>query len=91
MLEVSDSTPERVVFEAISDTSHIAHWMTWKSAEVTWTPIATGETQVTWTLRYDRELDPVFWFAPTERTAVALTADYLLDSLLPPEVSRVAP
>ena len=87
VLEVSESTPGRVVFDAISDTSHIAHWMTWRSAEVTWAEVAPGRTDVTWTLRYDRELDPVFWFGPTERGAVALTAAYLLDCLLPPEVS----
>ncbi len=91
LLEVTDAAPDRVVFAAVSDTSHIAHWMTWHSAEVTWTPVAPNETAVTWTLRYDRELDPVFWFAPTERQAVTLAAAYLLDCLLPPEVSRVAP
>lgn len=90
LLEVSSSDPGHVVFEAVSDTSHIAHWMTWHSAEIAWALTPSGETHVTWTLRYDRELDPVFWFAPTERKAVELTASYLLDCLLPPEVSRGA-
>lgn len=87
LLEVWSSVPGRVVFGAISDTSHIAHWLTWRSAEVSWSEVAPGQTAVTWTLRYDRELDPVVWFAPTERYAVRLAVEYLLDNLLPPEVS----
>lgn len=86
LLEVWSAAPGRVVFGAVSDTSHIAHWLTWRSAEVSWAEVAPGQTEVTWTLRYDRELDPVVWFAPTERYAVRLAAEYLLDNLLPPEV-----
>ncbi|MFT4979369.1 MAG: hypothetical protein ACI8S6_005279 [Myxococcota bacterium] len=90
LLEVWSSAPGRVVFGAVSDTSHVAHWLSWDSAEVTWEESAPGQTTVTWTLRYDRELDPMVWFAPTERYAVRLATQYLLDSLLPPEVDDVA-
>jgi len=90
LLEVWSSSPGRVVFGAVSDTSHVAHWLRWRSAEVTWSEVAPGQTAVTWTFRYDRELDPMVWFAPTERYAVRLTAEYLLDCLLPPGVDDVA-
>ena len=87
LLEVGHAAPGAVTFNALSDSSHIAHWLTWKRAEVRWAEVAPGQTRVEWALHYDRELDPWIWFRPTERYAVWLTAEYLLDCLLPPEVS----
>ncbi|MEL6343773.1 MAG: hypothetical protein AAFV53_11620 [Myxococcota bacterium] len=84
LLEVWSRSPERVVFGAVSDTSHVAHWLTWRSAEVEWQPVDAERTRVRWTFRYDRDLDPMLWFKPMERYAVWLTAEYLLDCLLPP-------
>lgn len=91
VLEVGHTAPGEVTFEAIRDSSHVAHWLTWRRAEVRWEAVAPGQTRVEWRLLYDRELDPWIWFRPTERYAVGLTADYLLDCLLPPEVTDVAP
>ncbi len=81
MMEVWSVEPGRVVFGCVEDTSHIAHWLDWKSAEVTWREDG-GVTQVDWTMRYDRALAPAIWFAPTERLAVEIATGYLLDSLL---------
>ena len=68
----------------------MAHWLTWKDAQVRWEAVGPDRTAVSWTLRYDRELDPALWFGPVERATVALTADYLMDCLLPPEVPHAA-
>ena len=81
LMEVWSVEPGRVVFGCVADTSHIAHWLDWKSAEVTWND-HDGEMQVDWTMRYDRALAPAIWFAPTERIAVKIATGYLLDSLL---------
>ena len=81
VMEVWDAAPGRVVFGVIEDTSHIAHWLTWRSAEVTWQDDGAGGTAVTWTLHYERALDPALWFAPMERHAVGLAAGYLTASL----------
>ncbi len=68
----------RVVFRAISDSSHIAHWMSWQSAEVQWSPEPGGQTRVRWILRYRRSLDPAWYFAPWEHYAVKLAGEYLM-------------
>ncbi len=81
LMEVWSVEPNRVVFGCVQDTSHIAHWLAWKSAEVTWQE-RDGLMQVDWTMRYDRALAPALWFAPTERIAVKIATSYLLDSLL---------
>ena len=82
-LEVAQSSPERVLFRAESDTSHIAHWLSWRSAEVQWWQESEGNTRVRWTLRYRRSLDPAWYFGPWERYAVRLAGEYLIASTTP--------
>lgn len=86
ILAVSQSDANRVVFQAESDTSHIAHWLTWRSAEVEWRETADAQTRVRWTLRYRRSLDPAWYFGPWERYAVRLSGEYLAGTLTTPSV-----
>lgn len=83
-MRVVERAPGAVAFEALSDRSHIAHWLTWRRARVTWRPVAPNRTEVTWTLVYDRELDPAWYFGPWERYATRLAAGYLIDNLATP-------
>jgi hypothetical protein len=82
VLSVDAASADHVQFVAVSDTSHISHWLTWRGAEVHWEALGSGQMQVTWTLHYDRDLDPMWWFGPTERYAATLTANYLIDALI---------
>jgi hypothetical protein len=83
-LRVTDREPQSVTFAALSDTSHIAHWMTWRSSRVTWHAVAPDRTQVEWTVTYDRELDPGWYFGPWERYATSLAAQFLIDNVATP-------
>jgi hypothetical protein len=74
-----------VTFTTESDTSHIVHWLSWRESHVAWRPAGAGRTEVTWTLLYDRELDPAWYFGPFERYAVRLATGYLLDTLATPQ------
>lgn len=89
VLEVAEAQAGRVLFRALSDTSHISHWLDWKEAEVIWTPRGDGRTDVRWTLRYDRRLDPAWYFAPWERYAVRLAGGYLIETLATPDAQTV--
>ncbi|HYC90468.1 MAG TPA: SRPBCC family protein [Thermoanaerobaculia bacterium] len=84
MLRVAERGPSSVTFEAVSDTSHIAHWLTWRSSHVTWRPLDARRTEVTWSIVYDRELDPAWYFGPWERYATRLAAGVLIDNLATP-------
>jgi len=86
VLAVSESNANRVVFQAKSDTSHIAHWLTWRSAEVEWQETGSDQTRVRWTLRYRRSLDPAWYFGPWERYAARLSGDYLAETVTTPTV-----
>jgi hypothetical protein len=83
-MEVRASAPGRVVFVPMGDDSYLIHWLTWRSAEVRWRAVPGG-TEVRWTLRYRRRLDPAWYFAPLERYGVGVTAGYLIDALATPQ------
>jgi hypothetical protein len=84
VLQVARSTPHSVTFTPVSDHSYITHWLSWREAAVDWTDMGDGRTRVTWTLRYDRRLDPAFYFKPLERYGVSLAARYLIETLATP-------
>jgi hypothetical protein len=83
-LKVVESTPTRVRFAAVSDDSYLTHWLSWREAVVELHPVGRVQTQVRWTLRYSRRLDPSWYFDPLERYGVTLAARYLLDDLTTP-------
>jgi hypothetical protein len=77
-LEIKEHRPGLLSFHAISDTSHVAHWLKWEESRVEWEPVDASHTRVRWTLRYARLLDPAWYFKPWERYAVRLTAQQLI-------------
>jgi hypothetical protein len=67
-----------VRFETISDSSKLLQWVRWRSSEVTYRPIDTTHTVVTWRISFDRQLDPYWYFGPWEQFAVGQAANYLI-------------
>ena len=87
VMQVSDADASSVRFTVVRDSSYITHWLAWQDAVVRWEPAGAGETRVTWTLRYERRLDPAWYFAPLERYGVSLAAGYLIDALATPRTA----
>ncbi len=85
VLRVASRTPRSVTFRPEQDDSYITHWLSWRDIDVEWREIAPGRTEVSWTLRYRRRLDPAWYFAPLERYATGLAAGYLIDTLATPD------
>lgn len=83
-LEITDRRPGVLSFHAVSDTSHVAHWLKWEESRVEWEPVDASHTRVRWTLRYARLLDPAWYFKPWERYAVRLTAQQLITDAATP-------
>ncbi len=73
-LKVTESHSGCVRFEAVSDTSKVAHWLDWESSEVNWAAVDVQHTRVNWTLHFRRRLDPAWYFRPWERYATRLAA-----------------
>jgi hypothetical protein len=83
-MDVEERRPGLVRWRAASDTSHMTHFLTFRESVVEWQPIDARTTRVTWTLRYDRGLDPAWYFGPMERYATRLAAGYLIDAVATP-------
>lgn len=72
-----------VTFTTVTDTSRVADWLTWRHSVVRWEADGNG-TRVSWTVHYERELAPSWYFGPAQWGAVSLSAGYLIDSLATP-------
>ena len=83
-LKLEESRSGLVRWSAVSDTSHMTHFLMWEEAVVQWQAVSAYTTRVTWTLRYRRGLDPAWYFGPMERYAARLAAGYLIDSVATP-------
>jgi hypothetical protein len=71
-------------WRAVSDTSHMTHFLTFRESIVGWEPIDAQTTRVSWTIRFDRGLDPAWYFGPMERYATRLAAGYLIEAVATP-------
>jgi hypothetical protein len=84
VMEVVEVAPQKVTFHAVSDESKVAHWLRWEDAVVSWRGVDETHTEVTWTLRYRRNLDPAWYFEPWERYGTGLAAEYLIENVMMP-------
>ena len=85
--EVLESGDNQVRFLLTHDDSYISNYLRWSYSRVQWKALGPRETEVTWTLGYDRKLDPAWYFHPLQTYYVRLTARVLIDSLADPGAS----
>jgi hypothetical protein len=78
VMRVSEHRRGYVRFETVSDSSKLTQWLKWTSGEVDWKAIDAQHTLVTWTVHFNRQLDPAWYFVPWERAAVHEAAVYLI-------------
>jgi hypothetical protein len=84
VLQLLESRPGFVHWRALSDDSHMTHFLRWQEATVRWRAVDEHRTEVIWSLRYRRGLDPAWYFGPWERYAAGLAAGYLIDAVATP-------
>jgi hypothetical protein len=87
VMEVTERRPGYVRFDTVSDDSKLTQWLLWDRSEVEWSPIDSSHTRVTWRVRFDRQLDPDWYFMPLERAAVHEAARFLVAANATPEGS----
>ena len=81
-----DEVTDTHIKTRIEDESYISNYMTLHGTELSFEPINSEETLVSLTIRFDRTLDPVWYFEPLERFAVKKSAKFLINELLAKEV-----
>ena len=84
-LAITERREGYVRFDALSDSSHLRHWLHWSGSEVQWQPASPDSTTVTWTIHYERGLDPAWYFGWAQRAVVTRCADYLITSCATPK------
>lgn len=80
--KVSQRSTNSIEYTLIKDTSHIGHWLNWKTSTVSWFEIKPGINRVTWSIEYERKLDPAWYFAPMQDYAVELSAKALINNMV---------
>jgi hypothetical protein len=84
VLALEEHRPGFVRWRALSDDSHMTHFLRWESSTVEWTSIDAQTTKVVWTITYRRGLDPAWYFGPWERYIASAAAGYLIDAVATP-------
>jgi hypothetical protein len=84
VFEVITSNRNDVRFVLVSDDSHVAKWLTWRSSHVSWSewpagPRSPARVYVTWTVSYERRLAPSWYFGPILHYAVGKATGLALD------------
>lgn len=85
LMRVGERGQGFVRFETVSDKSKLTQWIRWDSSEIRWFSVDATHTQVVWRIRFERQLDPVWYFTPWERAAVRDAASYLIAANAAPE------
>ncbi|KXX66674.1 hypothetical protein [Flammeovirga sp. SJP92] len=78
-LVIDEVAPHKIIFNILSDDTHINHWLTWKKVTV---EIENREHQsiVTWTSSYTCDLGPKWYFGPIESYVVNVMNQHLIHS-----------
>jgi len=76
---------ERVIkTQFVGDTSYIANYLKLDKTELKFAPIDNEHTQVTFSITYQRLLDPAWYFDPLQKYGVTKTAEFIIKEVMTP-------
>lgn len=76
--------PDKIETEFLSDDSYLSNYLRLLGTSIELSPVADQKTRVTLTVRYDRKLDPAWYFGPLQRFAVKQMARHLIATVITP-------
>ena len=79
--QIATVNDQSIRYVPSKDNSYLSNYLTWKSSKVEWKPVDALHTQITWTLAYQRDLDPAWYFSPMQYLATKLTAHTLIENI----------
>jgi len=86
-IRIAEVTPRRIRTEIVRNDSYLSHYMRIEGTEVRFDDVGGGRTRVSLTVKYERLLDPAWYFGPMERLAARQSARYLIDTIIAREGS----
>lgn len=81
-LRVAENSADRIRMEVLDDTSYLATYLKMYGTEIKFKSIDTNTTEVKLTVKYDRLLDPAWYFDPLQRFATGLFGKYLIAQMM---------
>lgn len=81
-LEMTEIAPTRIVTTVLKDTSYISHYLRLLGTRIDLDALGPGRTRITLTVRFERKLDPAWYFGPLERYGVSRMANHLIDEVI---------
>lgn len=68
--------------QIVDNSSYLASYMSIDGTRVQFKPLKSGQTQVSLTIFYQRQLDPSWYFGPLQEFAVSKSAQYLVETII---------
>lgn len=88
LVRIAEVSPRNIRTETMSNTSYFSHYMAIDGTDIRLSPLAGGRTQVAFTLKYRRLLDPSWYFGPLQQVAAEQGARYLVETIILRSPSR---
>jgi len=85
---ISEVSERRVRTKVISDTSYLSNYMKIIGTEVNFEPLGPGVTKLSLTVKYERLLDPYWYFGPLQKLAASQSARFLVESIIARQPTR---
>jgi hypothetical protein len=82
LLKIAEVKDDYIRTEVIEDTSYLSNYMKSHGTEIQLNAIDDKNTEVTLTIKYERLLDPAWYFGPLQEYGVKQTADYLITKMM---------
>ena len=79
---ISQVNENHIQTRITKNTAYLAHYMKIEGTEVHFETLADGKTQVSLTVKYERLLDPIWYFGPMQKLAARQSAKYLVDTII---------
>ncbi len=81
-MEVAEVSDQKIRMQIIEDTSYTSTYINAHGTEINLKPINADSTEVSLTVKYERLLDPAWYFDPLQRYATGLLGEYLIGVMI---------
>lgn len=81
-IKVAEVSERRIRLQVLDDTSYLSNYVGAHGTEINMKPLSSDTTEVKLTIKYDRLLDPAWYFDPLQRYATGLLGEYLIATMM---------
>lgn len=81
-MKVAEVSDNRIRLEMLEDTSYLSNYLKAHGTEINMKALDSGRTEVKLTIKYDRLLDPAWYFDPLQAYATKQLGTYLIETMI---------